>query len=343
MNILLSLPWYVYVFYGKLRPKRYLMRPWKWKSPLFFKMMTCALGLCALAGLTGCNANTGKSTENNPAVEDSITAFKVPDIPSSLQSAEERVTYLMQHYWDNFDFNDTSLIHKPEISEQAFANFAYILNEVPQPLAMEGIQTVIRHAEKNWDMQHFIIDLFEKYLYDPNSPLRNEELYIPVLEYIEKSPTLKSEYKITAEYRLKNALKNRPGQQAADFSFADHSGRLRKLSDINNEYILLFFNNPGCDACHQMIEQLKASPFSCHHKVTVLSIYPDKDLEEWKKAENAFPTDWVNGYSPGGFIIEQELYDLKAIPTLYLLSHDKIVLLKDASLEQIETYLNMNL
>ena len=28
------------------------------------------------------------------------------------------------------------------------------------------------------------MELAEKYLYDPNSPMRNEELYIPVLESI---------------------------------------------------------------------------------------------------------------------------------------------------------------
>ncbi|RHH14344.1 DUF5106 domain-containing protein [Bacteroides fragilis] len=314
------------------------------KSFPFFKMMACVWGICVMVGFTGCNGNSEKAKGNSPVVEDTKTVFEVPEVPVSLQTAEERVAYLMQHYWDHFDFNDTSLMHKPEITEQAFANFVYILNGISQPLAIEGIQTLLQRTEKNWDMQHyFIIDLFGKYLYDPNSPLRNEELYIPVLEYIEKSATIKSEYKITAEYRLKNALKNRPGQYATDFTFADHSGRLRKLSDTKNEYILLFFNNPGCHACHQVIDQLKESSFSHHPQLTILSIYPDKDLEEWKKAENDFPPDWINGYSPEGFIMEKEIYDLKAIPTLYLLDNNKVVLLKDATWEQIETYLKMNL
>lgn len=38
-------------------------------------------------------------------------------------------------------------------------------------------------------------------------------------------------------------------------------------------------------------------------------------------------------------IDQKNLYDLKAIPTLYLLDKDKTVLLKDATAEEIEEYL----
>ena len=36
---------------------------------------------------------------------------------------------------------------------------------------------------------------------------------------------------------------------------------------------------------------------------------------------------------------EKQLYDLKAIPTLYLLNKEKTVLLKDATTQAIEEYL----
>ena len=42
-------------------------------------------------------------------------------------------------------------------------------------------------------------------------------------------------------------------------------------------------------------------------------------------------------------IDQKSLYDLKAIPTLYLLDKDKTVLLKDATAEEIEEYLQKNI
>ena len=66
---------------------------------------------------------------------------------------------------------------------------------------------------------------------------------------------------------------------------------------------------------------------------------PDEELDEWKKHLSEFPNEWINGYDKKFTIKEEQVYDLKAIPTLYLLDKDKTVLLKDATAPAIEAYL----
>lgn len=44
--------------------------------------------------------------------------------------------------------------------------------------AREGITIFMQRASQNDKVLDFFIDLLDKYLYDPNSPMRNEELYI---------------------------------------------------------------------------------------------------------------------------------------------------------------------
>jgi hypothetical protein len=63
----------------------------------------------------------------------------------------------------------------------------------------------------------------------------------------------------------------------------------------------------------------------------VLAIYPDEDLTEWRNYRSQIPATWINGYDKGCTIREGELYDLKAIPALYLLNADKCVMVKDAT------------
>lgn len=53
--------------------------------------------------------------------------FRLPDVPATLTAPEDRAAYLSLHYWDYFDFADTSLISRPEITEQAFVDFISIL------------------------------------------------------------------------------------------------------------------------------------------------------------------------------------------------------------------------
>ena len=47
---------------------------------------------------------------------------------------------------------------------------------------------------------------------------------------------------------------------------------------------------------------------------------------------------WVNSYDDGEVIFGNLLYDIKAIPTLYLLDKNKKVILKDVGLGEIEEY-----
>lgn len=51
------------------------------------------------------------------------------------------------------------------------------------------------------------------------------------------------------------------------------------------------------------------------------------------------PDNWVNAYDEKLQISNEELYDLKAMPTLYLLDKEKKVLLKDAELKDIVLFL----
>lgn len=293
--------------------------------------------------LVGCSGNYDKPRQENNAEVITKTAFELPEIPLSLNTPEGRSDYLIRHYWDNFDFNDTLSISNPEAAEQFFVNFVDISSRMSLPTAREGITIFMQWSSQNQYVQDFFIDLLDKYLYDPNSPMRNEELYIPVLEYLVASPTVKSEDKIRAEYRLKMAMKNRPGSVATNFVFAERDGHLERLMDVKGKYIVLFFNNPECPRCKQMAAEMMASAFSKKDQVTMLAIYPDADLSEWKEKQHRFPDEWIDGYSHNGMIMEKELYDLKAIPTLYLLDENKKVMLKDATWSQIVMYLSLNL
>ena len=54
--------------------------------------------------------------------------FRLPEVPVLLTDPAERAAYLAVHYWDYFNFADTTLISRPEITEQAFVDFISILH-----------------------------------------------------------------------------------------------------------------------------------------------------------------------------------------------------------------------
>lgn len=296
-----------------------------------------------------CGNAYGNSHHLSPAAtasaQDTLPVFTLPDIPPVITSPELRAEYLVEHYWDNMNFADNHYIHHPEITEQAWADYCNILNHVPLSTAQQSLRKTIGQANVNKKMFTYLTELADKYLYNPNSPMRNEEFYIPVLEAMLRSPLLNKTEKIRPQARLTLAQKNRAGTQALDFTYTLKSGTQGTLYQLNTEYILLFINNPGCHACSETIGQLQAATtinkLLREKRITILSVYPDEELDEWNRHLADFPSEWINAYDKRLIIRDKQLYDLKAIPTLYLLNRKKTVLLKDVTVLIMEEYLRL--
>ncbi len=271
--------------------------------------------------------------------EEEPKSFTLPELPDTLRRPEDRATYLSLHYWDHFDFTDTTLMALPEVTEQAFVDFLTILPLTDQAAA--AVDTLFRRAAVEREMLYHFISLGDKYLYDPNSPMRDETLYILELRALVESPCLEEVDKIRPRNLLKMALRNRPGEEATDFAFIDRAGRSRHLSGIKADYLLLYFNNPGCGDCQRVKEQLATSPavtaLLASGRLKILALSVEGRSPEWEEA--TFPAQWIDGYDEGKRLTDQQLYDLRAVPTLYLLDARKRVLLKDAPLEQVEARL----
>lgn len=299
-----------------------------------------------LALFASCNAKPvpAKSENDEAPQRSNPSAIKMISIPSMLTSPEERAEYLVLNYWANFDFTDTTYVDCEEITEQAFVDYIDVLPHTKPEIAAKSIKGTIEKASADKKMLAYFFALYERYLYDPNSPMRNEEFFIPALEAMVSSPALDDVEKVRPQSLLRLALKNRTGEKAGDFSFTLKNGQQQKLHDQRADYLLLYFYNPGCQACITASEKMKASPvFSSlldNKKLKIVAVYPDEDLTEWEKHIGDIPAGWINSYDREVYIKNEEVYDLKAIPTIYLLDKNKKVLFKDAYVEQIEAFLS---
>ena len=290
-----------------------------------------------------CNCN-GQQVEKTEAGNTKEHTFQMVSVPSVITEPEERAAYMVAHYWDKFNFADTSLIHVPEVSEQAFVDFLQVLPYVPYADVEKEISGMLDKALlADTLMFAYFTELYDKYLYDPNSPMRDESLYIYVLDAVLEAPFLDEVSKIRPAHLLELALKNRVGEPATDFTYTLVDGKKGTLYRTKADCLLLFFYNPDCHACKEITDQLAASPFVTewikNNKLKILAVYPDEDLEAWKKHISYMPAGWINSYDSTVSLKNDEIYDLKAIPTLYLLDKDKKVVLKDVTFNQVENYL----
>lgn len=298
----------------------------------------CLFGFLLL--FIACNGQQAKKAETESTKK---RTFEMVAVPSVITEPAERAEYLAKHYWDKFDFSDTTLIHLPELTEQASSNFIDMMKYVSPEVAATSIKSMMNKAAVDSTMFAYFANLYEKYLYDPNSPMRDETLYISVLQSVLDARVFDEVHKIRPAHLLELAMKNKVGEPAADITYTLANGQKGNLYQIKADKTVLFFNNPDCHACKEITDQLAASPvvneWIKQNKLKVLAVYPDEDLEAWKNHISYMPKDWINSYDATLSMRNDETYDLKAIPTLYLLDKDKKVILKDITFNQIIEYL----
>lgn len=288
--------------------------------------------ILAAVGLAACG---GRAPRRPAATTAETPAVFLPAIAPAALAPEERVEWLRWHYWDNFDFADTAFLARADTLQlfEAYARYVQLLFSAPTDGA--PMDSLMRRAAVSRPMLDYFAMLADQVLGDPNSPLRNDEFYIPVLRAQLSSPWYDEYERLAPEYRLSLASQNRIGQPANDFRYTLASGATGSLYGLRAEYVLLFINNPGCPMCREIREAISASPMLTelieHGRLRVLALYPDENLDEWRAYREQIPASWINAYDDGCVLREKGLYDLSAIPSLYLLDAQKRVLVKDAT------------
>ena len=134
---------------------------------------------------------------------------------------------------------------------------------------------------------------------------------------------------------------NRVGQKANDFPYIYLSGGAKipkesTLHETEGEYLLIYFNNPGCMSCTEIKSILEQNgninSMIESGKLVILSLYIDGDDRQWLAGYDDFPQEWIYAKGDRSLFSDNSLYGIRAIPSLYLLDRDKKVLLKDASI-----------
>ena len=199
-------------------------------------------------------------------------------------------------------------------------------------------------ADTSTNVFEFFEEMVPKYLYDPNSPVRNEDLYLPYVSRLAVSDYVDPDMKPAYDHDAQMCSLNMIGSPAADFTFTDLGGKRHTLYGVKAETTLLFFTNPGCPACKEIIESLtsdgKIAALVASGRLAVVNVYIDEELDKWRENASVYPKNWYNGYDQSYIIRSDVTYNVRAIPSLYVLDSEKKVIMKDAPVENVLPYLD---
>lgn len=315
------------------------MRPQN--SLLYFIAFSCSL-------LYSCEfrCNTMQNSLSLLGISDSCSMLQTnsltsPYIPQHIQLTQERAQYLLKHFWDKKNLADTTLIGRKEI-EQNYMDYCGLLVSFPAESVKEYI--VYPLEQNHGEMLLYTLSIYQSMLHNTNSPVASEDHYRYVLEWATRSPKIKDLHQEKAKNLLSLINKNRVGYTVEDFIYTKIDGsrhHLRNFRSARTLLILISTNNPThTELINQIADQPDIAKLLKNKQLDIKVIYLQTSVEQFISDSQQLPQAFEAGHDAENKILTDQLYDIKPYPTMYLIDHKGQVLLKDVSLEQLESYLH---
>lgn len=299
-------------------------------------LLCCVLGIGA-AWLRPAEAAAQERAASGPP------DLPLPEIPQSLREPGQRAAYLIGHFWDEMDFSDIARSRSRDYMERQLVNFLSLFPHADTAAHAGAAERLVRQAERDPGAFRLVARLSEKYLFEPDSPLFSEELYLLFLDRITASALSDDPSLRRLRYQQEALRKNLPGTQAADIEYIGRDGGQTSLyRSGSGACLLLILYDADCAHCMEVMAELRGDDGIAQAVETggleVLAICLDSDREALLRSSADLPAAWMTGYETGG-IFEEESYMIRSLPTLLLLDGEKRVLLRNTSPAGVREFL----
>ncbi len=248
----------------------------------------------------------------------------------------------LQTYWDDVDFNDTTLIASKAMSDKLIEYFFSFTDGDEQrfdSLSMAGLSVVLNKAKVNMRMYEYILD----FALNGYSSMGRDR----VTDYLLNYPQL-AEGEITMEEGLRLDSITEPyqkvkvGAKAPDYSGVTVDGEAYHLYDSKAERIIVFFWSTDCEYCHDFLVHIRKN----------LDLKSDFELVTFALAENQDEVAKTVKKTrlPGYHFYDALRWDSKAFldyhitstPTVFVLDAERTIVCKPYDWYELKEWLNRN-
>ena len=251
--------------------------------------------------------------------------------------------YYCQHCFDYYPFNDLRMTTAP-MTTQRLRDFCANALYLSPADAAQAADNLLAKAQVNASTYHFFYDWLAKTFGSQGTPFYNEPIYLAMLNNALKYNSLDKDHRVKCETEYKLHTLNMEGTTINNFKVQWADGTRGTLHDVEAEYLLVYFQNPECPECTMirgfLAENEELNQAIASGRLKVVTIYFEDDEELWKRyITNEAKAEYLHGWDYSGEIDKNTLFDLRAIPYMFLVDKDKKIIKKDLLYNEVSDYL----
>lgn len=244
------------------------------------------------------------------------------------------------HFFDNIDLTDPRMWSTNYMSSYIGTYLEHWADQSPDSVASAASRLVAKTKGNEFCFKEMLSKLTNESLKsqrmgDENIWARLAEDYIfdKDVTWIDSAQNLelRRQYEI-----IKN---NRIGMKAHNLELQTLEGETINTNDIEAEYLLLYFYNPGCGHCQTTTPEIHDKLYTKYKEkgLKVVTINLNNDKEEWAEfVQSKNISDWINCADPEYRSQYWMYYDTSSVPSIFVLDKNKTIIGKKIDEKNLE-------
>ena len=249
---------------------------------------------------------------------------------------------IVSGYWDDVDFNDTTLVSSKAFSDRMISYFFSFTDGDEHrfdSLSIAGLGVLLNKAKVNMRVYEHVLE----FALNGYSSMGRDK----VTDYLLNYPQL-AEGEITMEegFRLDSITepyqKVKVGIQAPDFKGVTVDGKTYGIYDSNALHVIIVFWSTDCEYCHDFLVQMrKHLDLKSDFELVTFALADDE--EEVKKAVKKMRLPGYHFYDDLRWDSEAFLdYHITSTPTVFVLDENKTIVCKPYDWHDLKDWLKSN-
>lgn len=302
-----------------------------------------------------------------------IKATREIDVPEPPRDEQGNVKdsafqykYYRNHYFDNFDVSDPRLLRTPFYEKKVLSYLEKVIPQVPDTIIHEIDRLIAKTRGNDELFRVMLVTLFNHYA--KSNIMGFDAIYIHLAEeyYIPEATWSDSSFIADLKDRVERTKPTLIGNKAPDIELLGipqqhfitaasdtaakkdpHAGGFFNLHDVQAKYLVLAFWETDCGHCKKEIPDLyKLYTEELRNKgVKVLAVHMlggVEGKEKWIDFVNKHELyDWINAWNPYDYKYKVD-YDLYSTPVVFLMDHEKKIIAKRVSVDQLKDIIEMH-